>query len=619
MRQKFGRSEALYVSRGSQMWVFRRHALALCVWLVTVLAPKPSWAWLETRTKSHLAIVDIERSGKATVQHELTIFVRGGPFQSFELSGADPDAEPMPDATVVNVGKTGASESSWPLLLQRRDDGTLRVEVDHEKGLRTGTYLFRFRYRTNLLERDLIRSMGNTVEVRWIGPRFAEGIDSARVLLRLPPNPKPPELPGSASAGPVDPADELGGVFIANLRRAPDKDEVEIVRPHVARGEPVVWRVRVEPRVFDAFAKSSAAAAEAALAPEPLHKPQRRLLWIGIAAAVALLYGCVVAFKWAAFRRACEKRGAVPRALLRLPAALRAALAGAFLAAAVLSAGEGNRPTLGGALLLCAMACAIFFATRPRSVLRGPGQWLPLSGADAFSVRRPRLPGAWLDSGTLPGFVVFVAVLLAFGAGAAVLLERSPYQALLVLLASASTLPIFCTGRGSELPPDLFAEPSKLLAWLERKLEKTGSLKVVPWARIPHGSADADELRLLVELRRPCPGLSSLEVGVEYQHGAGGAAAQPYVLVRAREGSRTLTCLPRTVTWSRGRKADERVAVLRPKLPTRNLCLALVEELSLRLTEPERSGQPESKRDKSSGSGSSTAKPGRVPSPAHAM
>jgi hypothetical protein len=285
----------------------------------------------------------------------------------------------------------------------------------------------------------------------------------------------------------------------------------------------------------------------------------------------------------------------------------------------VFAAGEGNRPTLGGVLLLCAMACAVFFASRSRAMLRGPGQWLPLTEADAFSVRRPRLPGAWLDSGTLPGFAVFVVVLLAFGAGAAVLLERSPYQALLVLLASASVLPVFCTGRGSELPPDLFFEPSKLLAWLEKKLEKQAALKVVPWARIPHGSRDADELRLLVELCRPCPGLSSLEVGVEYQHGAGGAAAQPYVLVRAREGSRALSCLPRSVTWSRGRRADERVAVLRPKLPTRSLCLALIEELCLRLTDAQRSSQPESSSDRSAGSGSSTAKPGRVPSPAHAM
>ena len=145
------------------MWVFRRHGLAFCVWLALVLVVKPSWAWLETRTKSHLAIVDIERSGKATVQHELTIFVRGGPFQSFDLPGADADAEPMPDATVVNVGKSGGgNENPLPLLLQRRDDGTLHVEIDHEKGLRTGTYLFRFRYRTNLLERDLIRSIGST-------------------------------------------------------------------------------------------------------------------------------------------------------------------------------------------------------------------------------------------------------------------------------------------------------------------------------------------------------------------------------------------------------------------------------------------------------------------------
>lgn len=598
------------------MYVSRRHVLTLPLLVAVALFSTPCWAWLETRLRSHTATVDVERSGHASVAHEMTLHIRGGPFKSFELAGADSDAEPLPDATVVKVSSAGG-DTAIPLLVERRDDGTLRVEVDHEKGLRTGVYLFRFGYRTKLLERDLIRSFGSSVEVRWIGPRFDDGLDSARVVMRLPPSSKAPQLPTSSSAGPVDPADELGGVFIANLKRTPDKDEVEIVRPHVARGEPVVWRVRVDPAVFDAFSKPATAKSAEPVLPS-LEKPRKRLFWLGVAGVVAVLYGLLVAWKWRLFSRACAVRGASPRALIRLPSALRAALGGALFAGAVLVAVEADRPTIGGALLLGAMACSVFFAARPRALLRGPGQWLPLTEADAFGTRRARLPGAFLDSGTLPGFVVFVLTLAGFGAGAALLLDRSPYHALLLLLSSASVLPVFCTGRGSELPPDLFAEPAKLLSWLYRKLEKRPGLKIVPWARIPNGSADPDELRLLIELSRPRSGLISLEIGVEYQHGAGGAAGQPYAMVRAREGSRCQSHLPRNVSWTRGRKPEERVLVLRPKLPTKNLCLALIEELVSRLSETD-PNQPASSARSSSGKGSSVAKPGRVPSPAHAM
>ena len=56
------------------------------------------------------------------------------------------------------------------------------------------------------------------------------------------------------SAGRIDDSDALGGVFIGNLHRLADKDELDIVRPHVSRGEPVVWRVRTSAKVFDALA-----------------------------------------------------------------------------------------------------------------------------------------------------------------------------------------------------------------------------------------------------------------------------------------------------------------------------------------------------------------------------
>ncbi|HEX7452347.1 MAG TPA: hypothetical protein VF294_08685, partial [Polyangiaceae bacterium] len=152
-------------------------------------------AWVESEVRSQIATVDVDRSGLAVVTEDLTLGVRGGPLPGFELSGVDLDAEPLPDATVSSVSGTKANVPVTPLLLDKRDDGTLRIEIDRDKGLRTGVYLFHFQYRTNLLKRDLIRREGSDVEVRWIGPRFTQGIDSARVVFRLPAGPTPPTLP----------------------------------------------------------------------------------------------------------------------------------------------------------------------------------------------------------------------------------------------------------------------------------------------------------------------------------------------------------------------------------------------------------------------------------------
>jgi hypothetical protein len=112
---------------------------------------------------------------------------------------------------------------------------------------------------------------------------------------------------------------------------------------------------------------------------------------------------------------------------------------------------------------------------------------------------------------------------------------------------------------------------------------------------------------------RPCPaGLIALEVGVEVVRGLGGAVSAPYVMIRIREGASLQGRLPRHAVWTRGRKADERVALLRPALPTLGACHTLIQSLLERLDQP-------SSRSSSSGSSQRTAQLGSVPSPAHAM
>lgn len=596
------------------MWVSGRHLAAAALALAASLAPRPASAWVETQIASDATTVDVERDGSAVVTHDLSLKVRGGPLLGFDLEGVDLDAQPLPDATVVETRDAGPAGTPLPLLVERRDDGTLRLEIDG-KGVRRGTYLFHVSYRTQLLQRDLLTLEGAQVALRWVGPRYADGVDSARVTFRLPSAPEAPALAEiDRDRAALGVAEDPGGVFLASLRRGSDKDELEVVRPHVAKGEPVVWRVRSSARAFDAFAPpapSGAVAATEVAGEERLGQGA----WAAIAVLVGLLYAAVVFGKWRVVERAAALRAATPRALLPLSPVLRSLVAGSGLGAALALAALLDEPTWAAACLALATLSAAVIAPRAGGAPRGPGRWLALSEAEAFAPPAEPLPGAWLDAGTLRGFVPFTLGLIAFVAAAALILPRSPYHALLVLLASACLVPVFCTGRLGELPADAATAPRHLLGWLSRELASDAALKVVPWVRLPTGSAVPDELRLLVMPRKARRGLTSIEVAVEYGHGPGGSLALPCVLVRAGDGSDAHGALPRSVSWTRGRKPEERVAVIRPKLPTRSMTLALARRLAALCTDD---GQASS-ASSSGGKAARTSKAARTRSPAQAM
>jgi hypothetical protein len=605
--RKLGCSGLSYVMRGV-VYDFRRHVITLCLGVALSLwQPRDACAWIETQIKSEVATIDVDSAGDALVTQDLSLGVRGGPLPGFDLNGVDLDAEPVPGATVVLTSPSKSAGAPIPLLVERRDDGSLRIEVDRNQGLRTGVYLFHFQYRTHLLARGLVRRVGSEAELRWIGPRFSDGIDSARVVFRLPSGPVPPSLPSAdTSTGRFSDSDVLGGVFIANLHRLADKDELDVVRPHVARGEPVVWCVRASLKIFTAFQDDARARAssKAEGPPAAADPPRQRVLQGAALGLAALLYGLLVSAKWSAFRQACEVRRALPRALLgRLPG-LRAALAGSMLALAAWLAVSLDRPLLGTLALCVAIALAAQFAVAQES-LRGPGEWLPMSDAEAFGARRGVLPGRGLDAGSWPGALYFSGLLGTVALGAALLRERAPYLALWIVLGSACLLPVFFSGRASELPPDRASRPRALLWALAKGLRRRARVKVVAWARVPENTRDFDELRLLVQLGDARRGLIAIEVGVELGAARGGSWAAPFVLVRAREGSPAAGSLPAEVAWMRGRRADERVALLRPKLPTAGMCRALVERLVEQLAEH----HPSSSRTRSSGGkGASTAK-----------
>src|SRR6185369_10447488 len=149
---------------------------------------------------------------------------------------------------------------------------------------------------------------------------FDDGLDSARVTFRVPEANVAPMLPSpGSSGGTINELDELGGVFVGNLRRAPGKDELEIVRPHVARGEPALWRVWVADSAFDAFAAGVAPKSPAMLASRELgDSPRERLSWLLGALVSGLVFGVLLLAKWRGFAAAAKQRGAEAKALLPL-------------------------------------------------------------------------------------------------------------------------------------------------------------------------------------------------------------------------------------------------------------------------------------------------------------
>src|SRR5262249_48826386 len=112
------------------------------------------------------------------------------------------------------------------------------------------------------------------------------------------------------------------------------------------------------------------------------------------------------------------------------------------------------------------------------------------------------------------------------------------------------------------------------------------------------GQSTADELRLAVAPRATIHGFGSIEVGVVYVQGAGGALALPEVLVRYKRGSACEAALENIAKHGRsgrGRGPNERTIPLSPRLPTARMTAGLVVGVLRALTcEPDarRKGSP---------------------------
>jgi hypothetical protein len=547
-------------------------------------ARKASASWLETHVMSDDIHVEVERSGAAVIDHAITMRVHGGPLRSFDLVGVDADAAPLPDATVISAQSEGLLGLPIPLSVSLRPDGALRINVDSPRGVMRGLFLFHVRYRTNLLAKERVERDGAMLRIRWTGPSFPDGIDNARCTFVLPSAPTEPRVgqaPALGTEGAADLADdEEGASFLSTFKRWPDRDELELVRLHMARGEAVTWSLRVDPRALgqtgDPRLRVPPPAPPRPLVPEPARVPLAAL-----ASGLMLVFSTLVGIKARQVARATQAAGVKMRPLLPIGTSLRILFAGPLFAAGVVSQLALEDPRWGTGLVLLSMALSTYLHPKWRPEPRGPGQWLPLSDEEAFAPPlRPR--HAWLDASTRGGAIGLVFGVALCLAAAYFVRPLSSYVAYVILFDGAILFPLFGTGRRSELPPDPIAGPGFHLFPIARGLRKLEQVRTSACARLLGGSTRFDELRLLAAPRLPRRGFLGIEIGCAPFQGSGGFIQLPEILVRVIDGSPCHEAFVRLFPqkrWVRGRKADERVAIVCPRLPTTRMTIALAARL----------------------------------------
>lgn len=604
------------------MLLLPRRLLSLPAALVWVLASGPASAWVESSVLSDAVTIEIEPQGQAVVSHDLWMRIRGGPLKGTELDGIDSDAEPMADAEVVKISNGSRVDQTKPLLLSRGDDDTLHIEVDDQQGLRNGTYSFRFKYRTDLRSRSRIGLRGSWSEIAWVGPRYPAGLDVAKVTFRVPHNATAPRLPEiDPSTDGVVQGELPTAAFLSTLRRGSEKDELELVRPHVAKGEPVLWRVWASPTTFPWFAEAKrerrAAEAPSVVSPRsPLGKGSPLLLAFLLAVATAV----GVLMKDRCVSIAAAQQNCVHRPWVALGPHLRAASSAILLGLALLLAVRFDAPATGTIALLLGLTLMIYRRpVRPRQ-LRGPGRWLPLHPDEAFGLESAGVrSGRYLDASTRQGKgLLVVAFLLTTSCGVA-LFRTQPYLAVIVGLATVIPWPLLLTGRAAELPRGLRNRDRVALKRMYRRLRHHSELRVHVVGRFVPGESQPDEIRLKIASSRLDPRITGVEVAALGPENSGKLC----LLVRLADGREGMPWLPGAKSLSRGRHPDERVFAYLPTLAAQSRLLALLGDLLLAQSAI---GQAygtaglatRTKASRSSGSGSETSKPSRAAVPGQA-
>ncbi|NUO47584.1 MAG: hypothetical protein HOV80_01875 [Polyangiaceae bacterium] len=563
-----------------------RHFVALAIGVVLWASASRAFAWVELTIGRDDVRVEIDRQGKARIEHRVQLLVSGGPLASFSIRGVDPDAEIEPGSFVVPEAaeKAGQLDGAKPVTVEKKTDkapGTPRADLDvgfEGKGLYRGRYIVVVRYRTDLLATGSIAREGNSWLIRWLGPSWDHGLDNPRAAFTVPMGQTEPraELPGAEAEGPQE---DDGSVLSTVTRKGP-VDVIELARLYAARGERIAWTFRIDARALDAGAPVASKPAPVPASDRAIAAPKDFGLEVLLGAGIGLfllLAGLVVVHGHEVRMRAKE-RGVVPRPLVPLPLAVRACL-GAIVYLAGMWLVLSGRASVGGPALAGAFALFVWYLpSRAKHEARPPGQWLPLRLGELVDRALPQDRGFFVLS-SRAGLTTFASLFVIAVALGILAFTRSSVHLPLVLAGAAPLFSLFASGGRRSLPVDLAVDPIPLLRDVAIKLGRARpGLRLVPRVRLPQSSADADEIRLVAVVPEATQGLRSVEIGCGWAAGPGGYVILPEIVVRFEAGTpcaELASSLEASAKKGPGRKLDERVLVFTPKLPTRRLTVEL--------------------------------------------
>lgn len=518
--------------------------------------------WEEVHQTSDDVRVAVGPDGIATVTHHLRYRVVAGHFKALDFAGVEPTAELVAQSTAL---PEKGGEIPAQVIANPKVPGAVKITFDGEpRGLGRGVYVLDVKYRLDLVAAKMLVRDGAMWRLAWTAPPSPEGHDGARVVFEIPSAPTEPRL-----ASP-----EQAATTLATLRREPDKDELELVRAHIPRGDTVTWSARVDPKAFPKVVSPELrppVSVVTAAVPVPNHVPA-----VLVACALAILAGglaIALGTKQSLFARACDAASVRARPLLPLrwglgPFAYGAASAGAL--AALL----WGTPAYGAMLVVVAMALAAHRSPVSLARPRGPGRWQPIQDEDVL-VARPRepAPGDLFDIGTRKGKLVALGVALVVAAVAFVLRTRVAGAAVAIPLVAAALVPLFTTGTRAQLPRSPGELAARVLGPARDTLARLVDLAHVEvrcLARFREGTSTYDEVRLSCLPADRIPGLRSIELALATLE-PGAPAALPEVLVRFEDGSEAASKIAQLAPGIRvvtGRGPEEKVLRLSPRAPT---------------------------------------------------
>ena len=264
--------------------------LALCL----VLVPSRALAWVEWHHTGDSVRLTLSADGKALVETTSRYDVVRGPIKTFDVQGIDADAHVDSDLRVERLApaplgtqqvaeaqvdaelhghveplprRPDAAFEGQAIRLVMEGDGSAKAKAN--AGLPRGAYAVTWRYQIDAAR--WFSREGSRLRLIFQGTSAPEGYDSARFLVVVPTSAEPPRL-----------APLPWGATVAALRRGPGEDELELVRPHVARAEAPKFAVDLDARLLPLAPRADLRPAAAA---PPAPKTREHVTWVVFAAA----------------------------------------------------------------------------------------------------------------------------------------------------------------------------------------------------------------------------------------------------------------------------------------------------------------------------------------------